>query len=148
MIATFREVDRDAILARIERLRPDRRPRWGTMSASEMICHLADQLRIALGEIPAASIRSPLRLPGLKQFVLYVAPWPKARVAAPPESRTTRPQDWARDLDTLRDLVHRFAARDRRDPTPPHPLFGQMSGRSWADFTRRHFDHHLRQFGV
>jgi hypothetical protein len=39
-------------------------------------------------------------------------------------------------------------ARDRSAPWPAHPFFGLLGPHAWGVLTRRHFDHHLRQFGV
>ncbi len=36
---------------RIRSLGPDTQRRWGLMTSSQMVCHLIDQLRIALGEL-------------------------------------------------------------------------------------------------
>ena len=45
--------DRSQLIERLRRVRPDARPAWGTLDAPRMVCHLADGLRIALGELPA-----------------------------------------------------------------------------------------------
>jgi hypothetical protein len=42
--------DRIEILERLEKVRMDAQARWGTMSSHQMICHLSDSLRAALGE--------------------------------------------------------------------------------------------------
>ena len=139
---------RDSLLTRIDRLRPDAQPRWGRQTVAEMICHLADQLRMALGDIPTRPIPTPLLFTPFKQFGIYIMPWPKGRVRSPREARTTRPAGWKEDCAALRSLLERFAVQDFTRRWPPHPYFGRMSGRHWLWVTRRHFDHHLRQFGV
>ena len=47
---------RDAILSRIQRLDASSQPRWGTMSAGQMVVHCALQLKLALGELDAAAM--------------------------------------------------------------------------------------------
>jgi len=42
------ESDRDRLLARLRTLRPDAKPVAGTLTAARMLCHLADQLAVAL----------------------------------------------------------------------------------------------------
>ena len=115
-----------------------------------MVCHLADQLRVALGEIAAQPMPGPwmMRHTPVKQFVIDVMPWPKGRVQGPPEAFTTVPAEWARDVATLRDLLERFASHAGDHRWAPHPIFGEMTGPLWGRLTRRHFDHHLQQFGV
>ena len=60
----------------------------------------------------------------------------------------TPPADWASDIEGLEALVERFAARDPHGDWLPHALLGPMSGRDWGVFCYKHFDHHLRQFGM
>lgn len=42
--------DRSEVLSRLANVRPDAQAKWGTMSAHQMVCHLSDSLRAALGE--------------------------------------------------------------------------------------------------
>jgi hypothetical protein len=118
------------------------------MNAPKMLAHLSDQMRHALGDARAAPQRGPLRLPIVKHVVMYWLPWPKGRIKGPPEAFLTQPTTWERDLATLLGLVDRLVSDDERATWPDHPIFGSMSRQSWARFSHRHFDHHLRQFGV
>jgi hypothetical protein len=38
------------VLDRMSKVRPDSQRRWGSISAHQMICHLSDSFRVALGE--------------------------------------------------------------------------------------------------
>ena len=71
--------DKDEVVARVKRVRPDSARRWGKMTASQMICHLADSFRVTIGELPAASqLKSPLPASVMKWLALYSGmPWPK-----------------------------------------------------------------------
>jgi hypothetical protein len=71
------------IRERVGRLAPGRPGAWGRMSAPQMVCHLAESLKMALGELPCAQKQSPLRYPPLKQLVVYWLPWPKGVPTAP-----------------------------------------------------------------
>ena len=138
---------RERLLGRLRLLSPDSRPLWGRMSAPQMIAHLADQMRLTLGEIPAAPRAGPLRWQPMKFIVLNWLPWPKGRVVGPPEVFVTAPAEWITDLHTLEAAVHRFVEQPERS-CPDHPIFGAMSRQTWGRFCHKHFDHHLRQFGV
>lgn len=133
---------------RIVDLRPDFQRRWGKMNVHQMVCHLGDQLRLTLGEIPAEQRPSLLRFPPIKLLVIHVLPWPKGRIQGPPEAFLTAPGEWPRDISALRELLEQFASQSSQKDWPPHPRFGHMSGPLWAQFTCRHFDHHLTQFGA
>lgn len=50
MASLFDATAREAILERIGRLTPDRKPLWGRFSAPEMVCHVGCGLRQGLGE--------------------------------------------------------------------------------------------------
>ena len=39
---------RALLIERLQRVRPDAQPVWGTLNAPRMLCHLADNLRVAL----------------------------------------------------------------------------------------------------
>jgi hypothetical protein len=145
----FDEQCRRETLARLRRVQPDARPLWGRMTAPQMLAHLGDQMRGTLGTRQWTRMPSGLlRYPGFKQLALYWLPWPKGRTQGPPEAFTTTPTSWESDLATVEELVARLAARGRRGTWPAHSHFGRLSGRQWGVFCYRHFDHHLRQFGV
>ncbi|MCX6595422.1 MAG: hypothetical protein NTV70_03530 [Acidobacteria bacterium] len=42
--------DLQSILERLGRLRSDARPRWGRMTAGEMVCHLIDSYHVITGD--------------------------------------------------------------------------------------------------
>ncbi|MGH7754168.1 MAG: DUF1569 domain-containing protein [Gemmatimonadales bacterium] len=132
---------------RITMLQPDTRPRWGHLTAPLMICHLSDQLRLALGDLPARRRRSLVRYFPFRELAIYLLPWPKGRVEGPPETFSTPPRQWPEDISTLRTLLVRLVEHERKH-WPDHPMFGPMSRQAWLVLTRRHFDHHLRQFGA
>ena len=133
---------------RFQRLRPDAPARWGNLTAPRMLTHLIDQLRYTLGEYPVTLQRTPLRLPPLKQAMMYWIPWPKGRIKGSPEMFLTKPGAWETDLTRLAALLERFTRDPGRSSWPEHPAFGRMTYRSWGRFTHRHFDYHLQQFGV
>ena len=139
---------RTVFQGRIRDLRPEAHRRWGRMTAPQMVCHLSDQLRIALGQLPTRPVTGPLRYTPMKQLVIDVMPWPKGRIQGPPEAFTSSPVQWEQDIATLASLLDTFGARGGQRTWAPHPSFGRMSGPLWGRLTCRHFDHHLTQLGV
>lgn len=146
MHTIFDNSDRQHLLTRLHHLTPDRPPRWGRMTAHQMLAHLGDQMRLTLREQVAAPMATPYRLPILRHVVIYWLPWPPGKVQGPPEGFMTAPTTWASDLAALEERVERLAAQGPMGSWPDHPMFGRMSGRDWGLFCYRHFDHHLRQF--
>ena len=144
--------DRDAMLARLRAIRPDSARRWGRMTAPEMICHLADSFRCALGEREVSHVGGMMHRTAVKWIALY-APvrWPRSTRTRPelnPHRSGTRPGEFAADLAELEQLFRRFAAHRTPAPWPPHPFFGRMSDNQWHRWGYLHTDHHLRQFGA
>jgi uncharacterized protein DUF1569 len=118
------------------------------MSVDQMICHLSDQLRIALGQISGKPRPGPFHNPLGRRIAIDFLSWPKGKIKGPKEAFTTRPTSLPKDVVTLESLLDQFAARAGQRNWPDHPIFGRMSGPLWGRLTCKHFDHHLRQFGV
>lgn len=136
---------------RLQRLPPTARPRWGRLTAVAMVAHLADSLRLALGDLPAARQSSVLRLPPLKQIAVYWLPIPKGVDGAPElTARLERPAnlEWTTELASVSTLLARFGQKSLREPWPVHPIFGPLSGSAWGVLSWRHIEHHLRQFAI
>ena len=75
---------RDSIHRRLDRLAPDSARQWGTMQAGQMVCHVADQLRVALGELESSVKPGLLRFRPLRQVLVFWMPWPKGVEPAQP----------------------------------------------------------------
>lgn len=139
---------RAKLLDRLGRLTPDARPRWGRMTAPQMLTHVNDQLRMSMGELPTVSARLPVRYPPLKQLVAYVLPWPKGLPTSPELLARIDRSSWPTEVATFGTLLHRFATRPAGAAWPEHPAFGRLSRRGWGTLAYRHTDHHFRQFGA
>lgn len=48
-----RSSDRESLLARFDALPPEAARKWGTMNPHQMVCHVNDAIRVALGDLPA-----------------------------------------------------------------------------------------------
>jgi hypothetical protein len=138
------------LIDRLRTLQPDSTRRWGRMTAHQMICHLSDACRMAIGEKRVTDATGPLQRTLVKWIALYLPlSWPGG-IATRPEvdqlCEGTRPTRFAADLAELESLLRSVAARSDAD-WPPHPIFGKLSRGQWMRWAYRHTDHHLRQFG-
>jgi hypothetical protein len=133
-------------------VRPDSTRRWGRMSAHQMICHLGDSCRMAIGQMPVSPATGRLQQTLVKWLALY-APlqWRPGFVTRPEIDQQcggTKPRDFAADVAELRTLLDLVATRDEAFDWPVHPIFGRMSRAAWLRWAYLHTDHHLRQFGA
>ncbi len=144
--------DKAALLQRLAQLTPESPRRWGRMSPHQAVCHLADSFKVIIGERPAKSVATLLTRTVFRFVALNTPlPWPKGAPTGKEvdqEAGGTRPLDFARDMNELRMLIERFAARPRDFAFQPHPAFGALTEREWLHWAWRHTDHHLRQFGL
>src|SRR5688572_11779548 len=147
MKSIWNAADRRRLHDRLGALRPDTKRRWGTMTAPQMLAHLADALRMAIGDLPCQPKKVPLRYPPLKQLIVYWLPWPEGAPTAP-ELISRIPASWTVEVADLASLLERMSRHPREAAFPEHPAFGRLSRRAWGVLVYRHMDHHLRQFGV
>lgn len=145
-----RQANRDELIARLDRLSPDSRRQWGTLTPSEMLCHLGDSFDAVLGDRSASSNDTLLSRTVVKWIALHTSlPWPQGAPTRPevdPHRDGTKPQDFARDRAKVIASIRRFTAPGVTYGR--HPGFGAMTRKEWLLWGYGHVDHHLRQFGV
>ena len=142
---------RAEILRRIEALTPRSERRWGRMTPHQMVCHLSDACRAALGERRVPVIGTLWERTVIRCLAIHTnVKWPPGVRTVPEADQEiggTRPTEFARDVDELRGLIQRFSG-PKAQLSGDHPLFGALSAAEWGRFSYRHADHHLRQFGA
>lgn len=141
----------EEILGRLRQLRPDDRRRWGRMSPHQMVCHLCDSARMALGERAVTSASGMYERTVLKWIALH-APmrWPagiRTRPEVDQDDGGTPPGSFVDDVDALVPLTRRLVESDAGLDGRVHPIFGPLSRAQWLRWAYLHADHHLRQFG-
>ena len=138
--------DRSSILQRLQRTRPDATPAWGSLNAPRMLCHVADQMRVALGDIPAKPTHSFATRTFVKFLVINTGfEPPRGKIMTAPEMLTSCPTSWEADLAVCADLAERVG---RGTANAVHPAFGPLSPQEWGRLCWKHLNHHLVQFGV
>jgi len=140
------EQDRAALLRRLGTLTSQHQRRWGRMTAHQMVCHVSDQMRVALGDLPTRSYGSPLTGQLARLYAIHTPlPWPRGKVQTSPEMLTAKPAAWDGDVRACEALIRRFASER---PTAAHPRFGRLSTREWGTLAAKHLAYHFTQFGV
>ena len=144
--------DTAEILRRLKDVHPDSARRWGRMTAHQMVCHLKDSCRMALGERPVRPASSFARRTIVKWIALYLPLRWRAGIPTIPEvdqeSGGTKPANFADDVAEVEALLNRIATSSMSLDRRVHPIFGRMSGAAWLRWAFLHTEHHLRQFGA
>jgi Protein of unknown function (DUF1569) len=146
------QIDRTALLDRLQQLQPDSQRRWGKMSAHQMVCHLHDSFEAAIGEKQVSSISNLLSRTLVRWIALRVPlRWPHGLPTRPEMDQLqggTPPQEFTHDVLSLAAIIQRVSSPNRDFQWDRHPAFGEMSDRDWLRWGYLHTDHHLRQFGL
>jgi hypothetical protein len=138
--------DRSLLLQRLRRVRPDATPTWGGLTAPRMLCHVADQMRVALGDVPTRPVHTFVSRTLVKHLVVNTGLRPpRGKIKTAPEMLASRPTSWEADLAACVGLAERVG---RGTATAVHPAFGPLSPEEWGRLCWKHLDHHLVQFGA
>lgn len=140
------DTDRAQLLNRLRGVRPDAKPEWGSLDAPRMLCHVADQMRVALGDVPAKPVHSFLTRTLVKFMVVDTGlKPPQGKIQTAPEMLMSQPKSWNTDLAACVELAERVG---RGSAHAVHPTFGPLSPEEWGRLCWKHLNHHLVQFGV
>src|SRR5579862_6921613 len=105
-MGTLAEPDfRNACCSRLARLDSSARPRWGSMTAHQMVCHLNDSFSVGAGIRYASPATGFLQRTLVKWIALRTPlPWPHGVPTRPEVEQGlggTPPSDWDRDCSGL-----------------------------------------------
>lgn len=151
MTSIFEPGARDDLVRRLATLSPDTPARWGKFTATRMLAHVNDGLRMATGELPVKARKSFLRNTIVRYLVIYVFPFPKGAPTAPELLARGAKADGAEfnaERATFATLVADIGTQGDRVTWPDHPAFGPMSRKDWGVLGYKHVHHHFTQFGV
>lgn len=139
------------ISARLNKLKPDTPALWGSMNVTQMLAHMNDAFRLAMGMKEARNTSNFFTNKIMFPVAVYVLPsWPKGSATAPELIQGqlgTPARDFYTELEFVKKMMDVFNEREE-GKLKPHPMFGQLSKKQWRDLLVKHFYHHLHQFGV
>ncbi|MFN8297940.1 MAG: DUF1569 domain-containing protein [Chitinophagales bacterium] len=139
------------LTARIEKLTPESKALWGKMSVNQMLAHMNDAFRIALGMKAAVDKSNFFWNKIAFPVAVYVLPgFPKSSPTAKELNQLqegTAARDFYTEAGFAIKMMEVFNEREE-SKLKPHPMFGKLSKQQWSDLLVKHFDHHLKQFGV
>lgn len=148
-------MDKKIIIERIEKLKQlnfESKPLWGIMTSQHMIEHLILSVKLGNGNL-TIECKTPIeRLPILKRFLFSNRPFPKNYIN-PATGNGLCPLEYGNISDAIKVLqkeLENFFVFFENDSeaTLVNPTYGELNFEEWMQFHKRHFDHHLGQFGL
>src|SRR5262249_3241267 len=111
------QVHKQELFDRLCKVTPQSRRLWGSMTPHQMICHLNDSFKAAMGE-RAVRARNNLFTRTALKWVAFQIPvkWPRGVKTMPELDQQlggTSPTDFEKDALELRALINRFGQRER-----------------------------------
>jgi hypothetical protein len=126
-------------------------PRWGSMSAQQMLEHLLWALEVSTGRATVECSLTDAEIARVLRFLYSDIPTPREFMN--PALADGLPPLRYEDLDEARAALVRelttfldMPASERRLLT--HPVFGPLDHEQWHRAHYKHAHHHLQQFGL
>jgi hypothetical protein len=137
------------IVQRIDSLTPESQRQWGKMNVAQMLAHCCISMEVVIGrQKPPRIFIGRLIAPFLKKTYYDDQPFRKNSPTAK-SFVVTDEKDMEREREKLKLLIQEFVDNGPEKCTiHPHAFFGKYTAEQWGIATYKHFDHHLRQFGV
>lgn len=150
LLNTFDPATTKAVLARLDKISFDTKPKWGKMNAAQMLAHLNVGYDLAYEKTKSnSSWFTKLMLKAfVKKIVVGDKPYTKnARTA--PDFLITTEKEFEAEKSKLIDYINQteeygavyFEGKESDS-------FGPLTSKEWSNLFYKHLDHHLAQFGV
>ena len=139
-------------LNRLNLIGESTQPLWGKMSTQHMVEHLLLAVKMGNGKLKLDCINPPEKLPTLKKFLMSDRPMPKGFVN-PAIGSDNLPLNFSSLSEAISNLksevddYHRFF-KENPDAKTMNITFGELNKTEWDQFHKKHFTHHLEQFGL
>lgn len=142
--------DAEAIIKRLERLTDDSQRLWGTMSVSQMLAHCNVSLETAMGlNFPKRKFIGRVLGKLLKLKFLNHKPMVKNAMTEDMYVIHSNAFEFQKERNRAITLITTFCQNGPEKCTShPHSYFGKLTPKEWGILKWKHYDHHLRQFGV
>lgn len=139
-------------LEKVGELSSESKPQWGIMSSQHMVEHLLLTVKVSNSKIKVECFNPPEKIPTLKRFLLSERPLPKNFIN-PLIGEGLLPLQFNNFEDAVAGLkieiedFYKFF-EDNPEAIITNPTFGELNRTEWEIFHKKHFIHHLAQFGI
>ena len=133
-------------------LKANTKPLWGKMTPQHMVEHLILAMRMSTRKIKLECFNPPEKLPALKRFLMSSRPLPKLFVN-PAIGENLLPLEYTSLEEAKKILKQEIADYLNYFELNPevkaiNVTFGELNKAEWDIFHKKHFIHHLSQFGL
>ena len=146
----FDKSDYETILRRINNLECEAVRQFGEMDVNEMVCHITDQIRLALSYLELPNEGNFFDRTVKKWLALSMDSIPKEKIktinGVNPKIDGTKPVSLIDDKVTLVKLLEQLKKQDENYEWGRHPKFGKLNKKQWGKLIYIHINHHLEQF--
>ncbi|NWG29648.1 MAG: DUF1569 domain-containing protein [Ignavibacteriaceae bacterium] len=137
---------------KLNQLKADQKPLWGKMTPQHMVEHLYKAVQSSINEISLDVYTEERKIPVLKKLFLGDRALPKEFMnpAIGPELMHLEFEDLNNAITELKNVMQRYKQFFMDNPSvkTAHPVFGYLNKEEWDIFHKKHFTHHLSQFGI
>ncbi len=147
----FIETDLETVLSHFDNLSADTKPKWGTMSAQQMVEHLTHTLEIAMGMHQYTPLIKAEDYDKMRMFINSDKALPRNfKVEFASENPPLIHEEIELAIDTYCDAWLEFETLFAENPTleTMHPNFGMLNYELWNRLHSKHLTHHFIQFGL
>ena len=136
----------------LNKLDPQQKQLWGKMTPQHMVEHLILAVQMSNGKLKLECFNPPENIPTLKRFLMSNRPMPKGFVN-PVIGPDNLPLNYSsldeskKKLEEEIEDYYRFF-EENPDVRPVNVTFGELNKEEWDVFHKKHFTHHLSQFGL
>lgn len=149
----FISPDLETVITYLDKLSPEAKPLWGSMSAQRMVEHLTDSLRIATGKNPQPLLIPEERIERMLAFLDSDKPMARdiaVPFATPEMNAQLRNEELELAIDELVEewLEYEELYASDEKHTEVHPYYGPLNYEQWERLNQKHLTHHFEQFGL
>jgi hypothetical protein len=139
-------------LTLLNKLDLQHKPLWGKMTPQHMVEHLILAVQMSNGKLKLECFNPPEKNPTLKRFLMSGRPMPKLFVN-PVIGEDLLPLEHSsleEAIEKLKKEIDDYLLFFENNPSakPVNVTFGELNNEEWDIFHKKHFTHHLSQFGL
>jgi oxepin-CoA hydrolase/3-oxo-5,6-dehydrosuberyl-CoA semialdehyde dehydrogenase len=151
MTPAFLDLDITFLINKLDELTPNTQPKWGGMSAQQMVEHLSDSIKISSGKLKLGLKIPEERISKMQEILSSDKEMPKNfEVPFAKKDTPLRHDELALAIDEFLLEWIDFEEYYTEHPSKMeiHPYYGSLNYEQWLRMHSKHFTHHFQQFGL